>query len=460
MSALYDSKSQIDDRGLKQILSKEHTVECWLKVERALAKAQSELKMIPEEAYLDIEHFAKIENVDFYRMDQEKEIVGHGFASFLRTIRPALHEEGRKYLHYGCTTQNIQQTAQMIQMKEIYSVLYSFISDILENLSMLASEHAYTIMPGRTHGKHAIPITYGYKCSVWISDLLDCIDRMKESEKRIFTVMMGGAVGAFSAMQENGRKVQGLVAKELEMNEMDVPSRNRSGHKVEYLMVLSLLANTFHKFAEEVYYTGMEEFKEVSESYVKGTIGSSTMPQKINPKLAKGIIANSQKLYGLISTSLYSSCRMFEADSSSYMLFDGLLVEASELICEIIIRMEELTRTLQVNVENMKRNAHINKGLDNSEYIMMCLAKKIGKEKAHEVVYEDAVEAQIYQANFKNILLNDERINNIFTDSDIISMMQPENYIGQCAELANEMSDKAHKKSVELKRMEYKMESK
>ena len=460
MSALYDSKSQIDDRGLKQILSKEHTVECWLKVERALAKAQSELKMIPEEAYLDIEHFAKIENVDFYRMDQEKEIVGHGFASFLRTIRPALHEEGRKYLHYGCTTQNIQQTAQMIQMKEIYSVLYSFISDILENLSMLASEHAYTIMPGRTHGKHAIPITYGYKCSVWISDLLDCIDRMKESEKRIFTVMMGGAVGAFSAMQENGRKVQGLVAKELEMNEMDVPSRNRSGHKVEYLMVLSLLANTFHKFAEEVYYTGMEEFKEVSESYVKGTIGSSTMPQKINPKLAKGIIANSQKLYGLISTSLYSSCRMFEADSSSYMLFDGLLVEASELICEIIIRMEELTRTLQVNVENMKRNAHINKGLDNSEYIMMCLAKKIGKEKAHEVVYEDAVEAQIYQANFKNLLLNDERINNIFTDSEIISMMQPENYIGQCAELANEMSDKAHKKSVELKRMEYKMESK
>lgn len=195
-------------------------------------------------------------------------------------------------------------------------------------------------------------------------------------------------------MGEVGPKVQARVAEELGMKPMDVPSRNMSQMKLEYMMNLCLLCNVLHKMAEEVYYTGLEEFGEVSEAFTPGTIGSSTMPQKINPKLAKGIIANSQKLYSLPGTGMYSSCRMFEGDSSSYMLFDHLMKEAMELTCEVLIRAEELTRTIYVNKERMKANANRNHGLDNSEYIMMNVAAKIGKDQAHKLMYEKAIAAE------------------------------------------------------------------
>lgn len=451
MRALYDSKSSLDDRGIKEIMSEKSKYDYWLKVERALAKAQAEIGLIPESAALEIEQKAIIENFDYALMQKNKKVVGHGFVSFLKAVLPILNEEGRKYLHYGCTTQNIQQTAQMLQLKHVYQVMYSFLKDILDHLADLTDKYAETVMPGRTHGKHAIPITYGYKCSVWTNELLTNIERMEQSESRIFQVMMGGAVGSFNSTGKKGRLVQERVSEILGMNEMIVPSRNMSQHKTEYLMILSLVANTFHKMAEEVYYTGIEEFGEISEPFQKGTVGSSTMPQKINPKLAKGIIANSQKLYSLITPALYSASRMFEADSSSYMLFDGLIEEATELMTEILIRAEELTRDIIVNEDQMLFNANLNKGLDNSEFVMMSLAKVIGKEKAHEIVYEDAILAETDKKDYFEVLSKDKRILSIYSEEEIYSMLDPKSYTGESKNIALEISKKAKEKVKEMR---------
>ena len=451
MRALYDSKSKLDDRGIKKLLTEESKVETWLKVEAALATAQAQVGIIPQEAADNIVANAKIENIDFEKMAAIKAKIGHGFVPFLKTLLPHLNEEGQKYLHFGATTQNIQQTSQLYQIHQIYEILYSFLGDILENLAKLAEDNAETVMAGRTHGKHAIPITYGYKVSVYISELLSNIERMRESEKRICAVMMGGAIGSFNAMGEKGRQVQSIVADLLGMSEMDVPSRNMCQHKEEYIMTMALLCNTFHKMAEEVYYTGIEEFSEVSEAFTPGTVGSSTMPQKINPKLAKGIIANSQKLYSIIPTGLYSGVRMFEGDSSSYMLFDGLMEEATELMVEVIIRAEELTRTLTVKKENMLRNVMLNKGLDNSEYVMMKVAEKIGKDKAHTLLYDKAMQVEIEGKNYYDVLKEDETISSLFTDQEIKDMIDPKNYVGVGPELARELALKARKMAGELR---------
>ena len=451
MRALYDSKSKLDDRGIKKLLTEESKVETWLKVEAALATAQAQVGIIPQEAADNIVANAKIENIDFEEMAAIKAKIGHGFVPFLKTLLPHLNEEGQKHLHFGATTQNIQQTSQLYQIHQIYEILYSFLGDILENLAKLAEDNAETVMAGRTHGKHAIPITYGYKVSVYISELLSNIERMRESEKRICAVMMGGAIGSFNAMGEKGRQVQSIVADLLGMSEMDVPSRNMCQHKEEYIMTMALLCNTFHKMAEEVYYTGIEEFSEVSEAFTPGTVGSSTMPQKINPKLAKGIIANSQKLYSIIPTGLYSGVRMFEGDSSSYMLFDGLMEEATELMVEVIIRAEELTRTLTVKKENMLRNVMLNKGLDNSEYVMMKVAEKIGKDKAHTLLYDKAMQVEIEGKNYYDVLKEDETISSLFTDQEIKDMIDPKNYVGVGPELARELALKARKMAGELR---------
>ena len=271
--------------------------------------------------------------------------------------------------------------------------------------------------------------------------------RLEEAEKRIFTVMMGGAVGGFNATGLTGRKVQDDVAELLSMSSMEVPSRNMTQMKVEYLMNLCLLCNTFHKMAEEVYYTGIEEFGEVHEGFTPGTIGSSTMPQKINPKLAKGIIANSQKLYSLPATGLYSGVRMFEGDSSSYMLFDGLMEEGMELATEVIIRAEELTRTLYVNKERLLKNANINEGLDNSEYVMMNVAAKLGKDAAHQLLYDKAMKTELEGKNYLQVLLDDEVLSSMFTKEELEKMIAPSSYTGICSVLARELADKAEDKA-------------
>lgn len=451
MRALYDSKSKGDDRGVKALLTKEAKLASWLTVEAALADSQAEEGFIPRSAADNIMKNARLERIDLEEMERIKEKVGHGFVPFVKVLVKACDEESGKYVHYGVTTQNIQQTAQLYTTYRIHRIFKSYIADILEHLAKLADEHADTVMAGRTHGRHAIPITYGYKVSVWISELENAVQRMEECEKRVFQVMAGGAVGAFNATGETGYRVQTRLAEKLGMYGMPVPSRNISSHKEEYIMNLALLCNVFHKMAEEVYYTGLEEFGEVSEAFQEGTIGSSTMPQKINPKLAKGIIANAQKLYSMVSLGLFSSVRMFEGDSSSYMLYDGMMEEALELTTEVLMRAEELTATIRVNKERMYRNATLNRGLDNSECVMMRIAEKLGKDRAHELLYDKAMKTELEGKDYFTVLKEDAVLSANFTEEELAEMIRPENYTGLCSFLAHKMAGEALEKAKELK---------
>lgn len=443
MRALYDSKSKsIDDRGVGRLLSEQNKMETWLKVEGALAKAQA------EEGYIPVQAAEEIGSLDYGQLDMDKmqEIkarIGHGFVPFLKVMGLACSEESGRYIHYGVTTQNIQQTSQLYVVKQVYGVWKTFLADILNHLAELSEAHADTVMPGRTHGKHAIPITFGYKAAVWTSELIQSVNRLQDSEKRVFQVMMGGAVGSFNAMGEVGTRVQRRVADLLGMESMPVPSRNISTHKQEFVMDLALLCSGLHKMAEEVYYTGLEEFGELSEGFTEGTVGSSTMPQKINPKLAKGIIANSQKLYSLIPLGLYSGSRMFEGDSSAYMVSDAYLEEAMELVTEVLMRAEELTRTLYVNRERMYENATRNRGLDNSEFIMMKVAEKIGKDRAHSLMYEKAMMTERDGMEYLEALKADPVLSGYFTEAELEWMMRPENYTGLGHEIALEMAEAA-----------------
>ena len=451
MRALYDSKSKtINDRGMKELFTFEAKVQSWLDIEAALALAQSEVGIIPEAAGRNIAEKCKVDCIDLQEMDRLLQQIGHGFVPVIKVLVKACDQESGKYVHYGVTTQNIQQSGHLLLVKKFHHILMGFLKDILINLSRLASTHRKTVMPGRTHGKHALPITYGYKVAVWIDEILSAVERLEESEKRVFRVMMGGAVGAFHATGEEGREVQRLVAEKLGMLPMNIPSRNSRIFRTEYISNLCLLATSFHKIAEEVYQTSSEEFAEVSEAFTKGTVGSSTMPQKINPKLAKGIIANAQKLYSVLTAALYVSPRPFEADSSAYFIFDASLQESIELMAEIIMRAEELTRTLVVNKENMYKNVMLTHGLINSEKIMMSLVERLGKDKAHELVYEMAMESLESQKDYSDILQTNIKIQESFSEQEILAMLAPENYLGLCAVLAMETAERAKNKAMAM----------
>lgn len=433
MSVLYDSKSiTLDNFGMKELFTLEAKVDSWLEVESALAAAQGELGIIPKEAADNINLNAKVENIDFEEMTEILKKVGHNFVPFLKVFGKACDPEAAKYIHYGITTQNVQQTSQLLRVKKFNEILKVVLNDIIVDLEKLALEHIDTIIPGRTHGKHALPITFGFKVASWIEELRDALDIIESSEKRIFKVMMGGAVGGFHALGEQGIEVQNLVADKLEMGSMAIPSRAIRINRLEYMTNMSLLASILFKIGEEVYRTSSEEFDELSEAFIAGTVGSSTMPQKVNPKLAKGIIANSQKIFSVLNSSLYASSKPFEADSSSYILMETNLNEILELMCEAIIRMKELSSNLTVDKQSMLENVGLTKGLINSENVMMHIAKKVGKEKAHEIVYNLAMECEQSGLSYEQVLMTSELLSGIYTEQEIKAMVDPKNYIGLC----------------------------
>ncbi|ALB27911.1 class-II fumarase/aspartase family protein [Companilactobacillus heilongjiangensis] len=452
MGALYDSKTKtMFDHGVRYFFTDEAKYRSWIYVEVILAQSQAELGYIPDKAAKEITKKAKYENLDFKQMEHIYERVGHGFVPFVKVLADTCGEAG-KYIHYGVTTQNIQQTSELLIIREVDKRFMMVISEILDNLAKLAASNSNTVMPGRTHGKHAVPITFGFKVAGWIQNFLNDINRLQELESRVFNSMMGGAVGAYNSMGEYGPKINRLVAKKLDMKPMPIPLRNISAQKIEYMNALCLLATSCDRIAQEVYATSIEEYGEVSEPFFHGTIGSSTMPHKINPKLSKGIIANAQKLYSVPVSAYYSSTRPFEADSSSNMLFDGLLNESLELVTEVLLRTEELTRGLQVHKTKMDQNAHINDGLDNSEYVMMKVAQKLGKDQAHSMIYKLAMEAEQSDEGYEDVLLSNEYLRNTFSKEELECMLKPEKYTGLSSEIAIEFSKKAKIESDELKK--------
>jgi len=174
------------------------------------------------------------------------------------------------------------------------------------------------------------------------------------------------------------------------------------------------------------------------------------MPHKINPKLAKGIIANAQKIYSLPGVGSYSSVRPYEGDSSQYMLFDGLIEESLQLMTEILLRTEELTRTIQIKEDRMLENAYRNEGLDNSEHLMMEMAERLGKDQAHSLIYDIAIKTSAYGEDFLTNLKENDLISEKYTEEELKELIDPRSYIGRAPQLAQKMSEKAKEKANNL----------
>ncbi|MEQ1404929.1 adenylosuccinate lyase family protein [Neorhizobium sp. Rsf11] len=392
--------SQYDYRGLRDAFTPSAMYQAFLDVEKAVATAQGELGMIPNASAEAIAEHCRYEYLDMSRLDTSYRTTRHPLMPVINELVRLCGPQHGGYVHWGITTQNVIQTGLLLLAKRAQVVLDELLADILRHLGRHARTHANTIMAGRTHYRHAVPITFGFKVAVWIEEFLQAMDRLKETEKRAFVVMSGGAVGCFSALGKQGPAFQSRVAALLCMGDMAIPSRAIRTHMCEYVNALSLTASICHKIAEEVYQSSSEEYGELHEGRIEGTIGSSTMPQKINPILCYGIIANSNKLYSLAGMLMATAHRPFESDGSANQMFEDGLAEVIGAISEILVRTELLVRDLYVDTERMRTNLDLSQGAIFGEFAMMRLGETLGKHKGHELVHDAAMAAAGGKAPF------------------------------------------------------------
>lgn len=392
--------SQFDFRGLREAFAAPAMYQAFLDIEKAVALAQGELGIIPAASAEVIAGNCRYEALDLALLDAGYRTTRHPLMPLINELVRLCGPVHGGYVHWGITTQNVIQTGLLLLTQRAQATLDGLLRDILSHLGRLARIHAATTMAGRTHYRHAVPITFGFKVAVWIEELLQAADRLGEARKRCFTVMAGGAVGCYSALGAIGPEFQSRVATRLGMGEMAIPSRAIRTHICEYVNALSLLSSVCHRMAEEVYQTSSEEYGELSEKLLEGSIGSSTMPQKINPVHCYGIIANSNRLYSLAGMLLASAHRPFESDGSTNQLFEDGLVDVIAAISDVLVRTEALVRDLDLDAMRMRENLELSHGAIFGEYAMMRLGETLGKHTGHDLVHEAAVAASTGRGSF------------------------------------------------------------
>jgi adenylosuccinate lyase len=427
---------RVEDPGVRALFSETSRYQAWLDVEAALAQAQAELGIIPAAAAAEIARKAHVAclNLDNVRAGLAR--TGHSLVPLIWELDRVCEGDAGGYVHWGATTQNITQTGQLLLLRRAHAIFLRQLAAILRALADLAERTKAMLLPGRTHGQHAVPATFGYKVAVWIDELCRHVERLRGCEPRVFVAMLGGGAGTLASLGEIGLATQEKLAARLGMRSMSVPSRTIGDHLAEYVTLLGLLAATCSKIGREIYTLMKQEFGEVEEPVPPGTVGSSTMPQKRNPKLTQDIVAGAAEVRALVPLALEAMQTEHEADRTTSMMMDHALTQACGLIGDILQRLIAVLTGLQVFPERMRRNLELSGGLIMAEALMLELGKLIGRQRAHDVVYEAAQAAAVEGRPFRELLAADPRITAHLTAAQIDALLDPSRYTGLCRQFA------------------------
>lgn len=423
--------------------------QAWLEVESALALTQAELGMVPGEAAQAITSACRIERLDLERVREGVGRMSHPLMPLVVELSRVVGEPHGGWVHWGATTQNITQTGDVVIVREVHRVLLRLLGRIMGALADLADRSAEMVMAGRTHGQHAVPITFGYKVAGWIDEMARHITRMRELEPRLFVAIVGGAAGTFASLGERGPEVQRGVAERLGLAAMPVPSRSMVDHFAELVCLLGLLGATCGKIADEVYTLMKTEYGEVEEPVPQGTVGSSTMPQKRNPQLCQDVLGIASELRALVPLALEAVQSEHEADHTPTVAFDAL-ARALTLIGEALERIHVIVGGLRLHPERMLSNLGMSGGMISAEALMLELGKTLGRQHAHDVVFEAAQTAASRNTSFSDLLAADPRVTAHLSRSEIEAVLDPITHTGLSSSIAREQAERARRIADEL----------
>ena len=276
------------------------------------------------------------------------------------------------------------------------------------------------------------------------------VDRLKDSEDRVFVAMLGGGAGTMASVGMEGLETQRLIGEELGFGSMTMPSRVIGDHLTEYIMILAMLAATASKMSREIYTMMKQEFGEVEEPIPIGAVGSSTMPQKRNPHLCQDIVAWAAEVRTFVPMSLEAMQTEHEADKTTSIMINSAIDRTCILVAQITNGLIEVFSDLKVFPERMRQNLDLSGGLILSERIMLELGRKMGRQKAHDAVYEAAQRSVNEKRPFTETLQEEPEVAKHLTKEEILGLLDPEQYTGLSAYFAEEFAIKAEQKSKEL----------
>jgi adenylosuccinate lyase len=422
-----------------EIFNDHARVQAWFDVEVALAKAQAELGVIPEAAAIEITKKADVKNVDVEEIGKGISSTAHPLVPAIRALEEICDNGAGEFIHYGATTQDIMDTGLVLQIKKSWPLIVRDLKGTRDGLIKLAKDHRSTPMVGRTHGQQALPLTFGYKCAVWVDEIERQLARCFEAEKRVLSGNITGAVGTMAAFGEQGREIQIRALNHLTLTVPNICWHSSRDRICELANLMTQISGTLGKIAREIYALQQVEFGEVAEPHHHGKVGSSTMPHKRNPAVVELAIGLSRLIKAQQVAITDAAFQEHERYSALLRVELAAVPEMMIYIGALLAKMRGVIEKLEVFPKRMRSNLDMLGGLLLSEKVMLCLGEKIGKQTAHEVVYEIAMDSFEKEIPFKDSLIGDKRVSEHLGVDEVTALLDPVAYIGESEKIVDDV---------------------
>ena len=422
---------------LRAIFNDANRVQKWYDFEAALALEQAALGIIPQAAAEEIAAQAKITNVDIEEVAAEIRRIKHPLVPALKAVEKLCKDGHGEFIHFGPTTQDVLDSGTMLQIKDAHAVYLRDVKAIGRELYRLAQTHRATPMVGRSHGVQALPITFGHKAAIWLSEMGRNYERLRDLEARTFVGGMVGAVGTQASYGEQAPELERRVMKRLGLGVADInwqPARDRFA---EYVCVLAILGQTLGKIANEIVTLEHTEIDELLEPFSAGKVGSSTMPHKRNPSSCEAVVGVSRGIRYNAAFMLESMVIEHERDGSAWRGEWKALPESCLMMGAMLGTMKYVLAGLNVNVKAMRRNLDMLGGFLLSERVMFALSDKVGKQTAHDLVYEASMKGIEGGMTFEQALFEDARVREAMSRADLKAVLDPTTYVGHAPEIVD-----------------------
>jgi len=432
-------------KEVKKIFSETARLQYLLDVEAALARSHAKLGNISKK---DAEEITKKANTKYVKASRVKEIerdTKHDIMAVTKALAEQCIGNSSKYIHLGATSYDIVDTANALQFAHSTEFISKGLKELRKTLVTLAQKHKNTIMVGRTHGQHTIPITFGLKMAGYAMEIDRHLERIHECKSRLLVGKLSGAVGTGAALGPKALKLQTEMLKELKLGVEDVSTQIVCRDRYNELFSnLANIATSLEKFSTEVRNLQRDEIKEVTEAFEsKKQVGSSTMPHKKNPITCEQICGLARLVRAYTIPAFENAIQWHERDLCNSSSERFIIPHSIILTDWIIYKTNDVFKNIKVLPENMKKNLVISKGLPMAESLMTTLISKgMGRGYAHELMRKTALKAAKEGKTLREVFISENKKLKILSEKEIDYALDPKNYLGATEQIVDRVVKK------------------
>ena len=429
-------------QAMRQVWSDENRTAKYLAVEATLAKVQGELGLIPPEAAAEIVRVCRIENIDMVKLEADTGRLGTPILGVVSQINLLCRDKLGEYCHWGATTQDITDTATVLQIREALAIVDADLQAIGDDLAALAKEHRDTPMIGRSNLQQAVPVTFGYKMAGLLSAIERHRERLAQLRPRVLQGEFAGAAGTLASLENGALETQAGLCTELGLAQPVIAWHTMRDTIAETGTFLGLVGGTLGKLSMDIKLLMQTEVGEVFEPFAHGRGSSSTMPQKRNPISSCYIHAQISVVRQHAAALLDAMVADHERSTGPWQIEWIVLPEAFCLLAGALSQSRLIVGGLEVDVKRMRENLDMTHGLVVSEAVMMGLAPYLGREHAHDLVYDICRVAIREQRALLDLLAENAEIASHVTREQLASMCDPSAYLGQSGVMVDRVLEK------------------